>query len=353
MRLEFIDRIKDNEVLGKNILTNDGKILLRAGIRLNNIYIQKLKELGVFFIYVEDDRLDDIQVEDDRLVELKQTTMKNMSKIMKNVYRGNSTGIKDSFNIVEDLVEYIINMGDVNTSLYDVRTYDNYTYVHSLDTCIMSSFLGLSNGFNEKELKELAIGAILHDIGKVKISNKIITKCGALTEEEFLEIRKHPIYGNEILSKNFRIPDNAIKAVVQHHERVDGRGYPYRLLDKEISKFGKTVCICDVYDAVSNDRVYRKKFSPNEAYELILAGSGTAFDSDMVQNFRETFAVYPLGCCVKLSNSVEGYVIRQNKNFPDRPVLRVLYDSETRVPISFYEINLLEHTSLVIEKIVS
>jgi HD-GYP domain-containing protein (c-di-GMP phosphodiesterase class II) len=352
MRLEFIDRIKDSEVLGRNILTNDGKILLRSGVKLNYRYVEKLKELGVFFIYVEDDRLDDIATEDERLGELKQTTLKNMSRIMKNVYSCNSREVKDSLNIVEDMVDYIISMGDVNTSLFDIRTYDNYTYVHSLDTCIMSSFLGLSNGFNENELKELAIGAILHDIGKVKIDNKIITKCGALTDEEFLEIRRHPIYGEEILSRNVRISDNAIKAVIQHHERVDGRGYPYKLADKEISKFGKIVCICDVYDAVSNDRVYRKKFSPNEAYELILAGSGTAFDSAMVQNFRETFAVYPLSCCVRLSNSVEGYVIRQNKNFPDRPVIRVLYDSETKAPIPFFEIDLLEHLSLVIEAIV-
>jgi HD-GYP domain-containing protein (c-di-GMP phosphodiesterase class II) len=353
MRLEFIDRIKENEVLGKSILTNDGKILLRSGVKLNSRYLEKLKELGVFFVYVEDDRLEDILIEDSELAELKHTTMKNMSKIMKNVYSCNSRAVKDSLHIVEDMVDYIIKMGDVNTSLYDIRTYDNYTYVHSLDTCIMSSFLGLSSGFKEKELKELAIGAILHDVGKINISDKIITKNAALTEEEFMEIRKHPIYGQEILSKNVRIPANSIKAVLQHHERIDGRGYPNNLVDNEISKFGKVVCICDVYDAVSNDRVYRKKFSPNEAYELILAGSGTAFDSQLVHNFRETFAVYPLGCCVRLSNLVEGYIIRQNKNFPDRPVLRVLYNSETREPIPFFEIDLLEHSNLVIEAIVS
>lgn len=353
MRLEFIDRVKEDETLGKNILTNDGKILLRAGIKLNYRYVEKLKELGVFFVYVEDNRLEDVRVEDERLAELKQVTMKNMSKIMKNVYSCNNRNIKDSLNIVEELVDYIIDMGDVNTSLYDIKTYDNYTYVHSLDTCIMSSFLGLSCGFNEKELKELAIGAILHDIGKIMVSSKIIKKCGALTEEEFIEIRKHPIYGEEILKKNVRIPDNAIKAVLQHHERIDGRGYPYGLKDREISKFGKVVCISDVYDAVSNDRVYRKKFSPNEAYELIMAGSGTAFDTDIVISFRETFAVYPLGCCVRLSNSVEGYVIRQNKNFPDRPVIRVLYDSETKAPIQFYEIDLLENPSIVVKEIVS
>lgn len=352
MRLEFIDRVRENEVLGKNILINDGKILLRAGVQLSRRYLEKLKELGVFFVYIKDDRLEDVMVEDDRLSELKQATMKNMSNIIKNIHSYNSKDVTDSLKILQELVDYIIDMGDINKSLYDIQTYDNYTFVHSLDTCIMSSFLGLSYGFCEKELKELAVGAILHDIGKIKISNKIINKTGPLTDEEYMEVKKHPIYGEEILSKNVHIPENAIKAVLQHHERIDGKGYPYNLSDKDISKFAKIVCICDVYDAVSNDRVYRKKFSPNEAYELILAGSGTAFDNNLVKSFRETFAVYPLGCCVKLSNSVEGYVIRQNRNFPDRPVIRVLYDKDTKLPIPFYEIDLLECTNLVIESIV-
>lgn len=352
MRLEFIDRVKEDEVLGKNILTNDGKILLRAGVKLNRRYVVKLKELGVFLVYVEDDRLDDVMVEDDRLCELKQNTMKNMSKIMKNMHSCNKRHVKESLSMIEELVDYIISMGDINKSLYDIQTYDNYTFVHSLDTCIMASFLGLSSGLKEKELKELAIGAILHDIGKVQISERIITKKGPLTEDEFIEIKKHPVYGREILSKNVHIPDNAIKAVSEHHERIDGMGYPYNLKGNEISKFGKIVCICDVYDAVNNDRVYRKKFRPNEAYELILAGSGTAFDNGFVQAFKETFAVYPLGCCVKLSNSVEGYVIRQNCNFPDRPIIRVLYDSNTLAPIQFYEIDLLKYPNVVVEAVV-
>lgn len=353
MRLEFIDRVRENDILGKNILTNDGKVLLRAGVKLSSVYMEKLKELGVFFVYVKDERLEDVDIEDDRLLELKQITMKNMSTIVKSVHGCSKRNVKDSLNIIEDLVDYIIEMGDVNKSLYDIQTHDNYTFVHSLDTCIMASFLGLSHGFGEKALKNLAIGAILHDIGKTKISTRIINKCGPLSDEEFGEIKKHPLYGEEILSKNVHIPEDSIKAVLQHHERIDGRGYPYNLKDKEISRFGKVVCVCDVYDAVSNDRVYRKKFRPNEAYELILAGSGTAFDSDVVQSFRSTFSVYPLGCCVRLSNSVEGYVIRQNRNFPDRPVLRVLYDSKSKTPVPFYEIDLIEHPNIVIDAIVT
>ncbi|MEA4827411.1 HD-GYP domain-containing protein [Clostridium sp. JNZ J1-5] len=353
MRLEFINRVKEKDVLGKSILTNDGNVLLRAGVKLTTQYIDKLRELGVLYVYIEDERLDDVMIEDHRLTELKQVTMKSMDRIVKNLNGlNNKRSAKESLRIVENLIEYIIDSGDVNKSLYDIHTHDNYTYVHCLDTGIMSAFLGLSLGFNEDELKDLGKGAILHDIGKTKISTKIINKKGPLNEKEFSEIRKHPVYGREILEKNMFISETVLKAVEQHHERIDGCGYPYGLSGNQISKYGKTVCICDVYDALSNDRSYRKKFTPSDAYELVLAGTGSMFDENMVRVFKDTFAIYPLGCCVKLSNDVEGYVIRQNKGFPDKPVIRVLYDSDTRSPIPFYEVDLLKYLDVVVKEVV-
>jgi putative nucleotidyltransferase with HDIG domain len=352
MRLEFINRVLENDVLGKSILTNDGKVLLRAGIKITENYIQKLKELGVFYVYIEDDRLSDVYVEDERLNELKKNTIKNMSIIMKNINNGNKSVIRESLSRVEELIEYIIEEGDVSKSLYDVKTHDNYTFLHCIDTGIMSAFLGLSMKLKENKLKELGIGAILHDIGKTNIDTKIINKNGILSEEEYIEMKKHPIYGVEILKKIVYIPDASIEAVEQHHERVDGNGYPYGLKGNSICKFAKIVSICDMYDAVSNDRSYRKKFSPNDAYELVLASSGSAFDENIVKKFKEVFSVYPLGCCIRLSNGIEGYVIRQNTNFPDRPIIRVLYDKDTHRPISFYEIDLLQNPSVTITAII-
>ena len=221
--------------------------------------------------------------------------MKNMSCIVKNVSSGNNKEAQKSLSVVENLIDYIIELGDVNTSLCDIKTYDNYTYMHCLDTGIMSTFLGVSSNYSELKLKELGIAAILHDIGKTKVPNRIINKKGPLTNDEYEEMKKHPIYGMDILKKNTSITEPILKAVAQHHERVDGNGYPYGLQGNEISNYGKIVCICDVYDAVSNDRSYRERFRPNEAYELILAGSGSIFQKEVVDLFKNTFSVYPLG----------------------------------------------------------
>jgi len=352
MRLEFIDRVKVDEILGKNIFSNDGSVLLKTGVKLTKGYIRRLKELGVFYVYVEDARLDDISIEDEKLNDLKAITMKNMSKIMKNVTGGNKKETSKSLLAVTDLVNYVIEMGDVNKSLYDIQTHDNYTYLHSIDTGIMAIFLGISMNFEEKDLKQLSIGAILHDIGKTKIDKGIISKPSGLTSLEFDEIKKHPIYGRELLAKDFSIPLEVLESVEQHHERVDGSGYPYGLCKNQISKFAKIIAVCDVYDSVSNDRCYREKFSPSDAYELILAGCGNYFDEEVVKNFRKTFSVFPLGVCLKLSNGIEGYVIKQNKNFPDRPVIRVLYDDESRKPIKFYEIDLLKVHNVAIKSVI-
>lgn len=352
MRLEFINKVKEKDVLGKSILTSEGQVLLRAGVELNNNYIDKLEELGVFYLYVEDERLEDVDVEDEKLTKLKQFTIRSMSNILANLHDCNGRKLKKSLSNVEDMISYIIELGDVNKSLYDIQTYDNYTFIHSIDVCIMASFLGISAGYNQWDLKEIGVGAALHDVGKIKIPMTILNKKDKLTDKEFYEIKKHPIYGSQILKKNFAISNNIIKMVEQHHERVDGRGYPYGLNNKQITGAAKLVCICDVYDAVSNDRCYRKKFNPSDAYELILSGSGSSFDQSLVSYFKNTFAIYPLGCCVKLSNEVEGYVIKQNRGFPDRPVIRVLYDTKTKESIPAFEIDLLKNTNIIITTIV-
>lgn len=346
MRLECIDNVREMEVLGKSILSDDGQILLKSGVVLTDRYLKKLKTLGVYYIYVEDERLEDVKVEDTELTELKQCAIKSLSRVAKNVSLNGEREVKDSIEKVKSLVEYILDNKDVDKSLNDIKTYDNYTYVHCLDTSIMATFLAASLNINKDKIKELATGAVLHDVGKTKISNKIINKTGKLTEEEFKEIRKHPIYGRDILEKKFYMSDIILKTVSEHHERVDGKGYPYGLEGNNISKYGRIVAICDVYDAVSSDRCYRRRFSPSEAYELILAGSGNAFDEDMIMKFRNTFSVYPLGAKIRLSNGIEGYVSGQNKGYPDRPIIRVFDDYNKS---SYKEIDLLKCTNVTVK----
>ncbi len=353
MKLELISRLKGNEVLGKNIFTEDGKVLLRAGTELNFSYISRMKDMGIYYVYVEDDRLSDVIVEDENVSLLKQTTMKRMSDIMKNTSMiSDKTVMGNYVKSVEELITYIGQNADINKSIYDIQTYSNTVHIHSVDVCIMSTFLAHTMRMSSSEIKEVGLAAILHDIGKTQLPKSISEKIGNLTDEELKEFKKHSEMGADILKKNIRIPNCIVKAVRQHHERFDGKGYPDELKGNGISKYARIINVSDVYDTVTHNKYYKKSFMPSDAYELILAGSGTLFDDDVVKAFRKSFAVYPLGTCVKLSNGVEGYVVRQNENFPDRPVIRVIYHPITREDIKTYEIDLFKDISVVITSVI-
>jgi putative nucleotidyltransferase with HDIG domain len=351
MKLTFVSNLEGTEILAKNILSDDGKTLLKAGTKLTKEFIGKLKNYGIFFVYINHDMLGDI-TDDKKLNELKEEALKTLPNIFNDLINRDEKNLKNSLLVVGNLVDHIIETGNININLYEVKTYDNYTYIHSVDTCIMASFIGMSINLNKNELKELAVAAILHDIGKTKISNEIINKKTPLTNAEFFEIKKHTIYGEKILRTSNTLSDCIIKSVLQHHERIDGKGYPYGITGNLIHKFTKIISISDVYTAVSANRSYRDRFTPSEAYELILSGSGTMFDSELVSNFRKTFAIYPLGCCIRLSNGMEGFVVKQNKYFPDKPIVRIIYDSQTSNPLPYYEIDLLTNLNLVIESVV-
>lgn len=351
MRLELLKNIKENETLAKSIVDNNGKVLLKSGTKLTHNFILHLLNYGVFFVYVEDENFEDIY-EDKYLSELKQTTLELLPNIFNDLLNDNGKNALDSLKTVEELINYVIKDGNVNTNLYEVKTYDNYTYIHCVDTCIMSIFLGTSLKFNYNDIKDLGLGALLHDIGKIKISNSIINKTSSLTEDEFDIIKHHPLLGKEILINTGIVKNSILDGVSQHHEKVDGTGYPYGLKENEISKQSKVISVCDVFTALSANRSYRNRYDPNEAYEHILSHCNTHFNKSVVEKFKETFAIYPLGSRVKLSNGIEGYVVKQNRFFPDRPIVRIVYGKNINDKIPFYEINLLEHNNLVIKSLV-
>lgn len=351
MKMVFVKNLKGNEILSKDIYSGDGKILLKSGTRLNLQLIWKIKHYGIFFVYIEDGSLSDV-TDDKKLSNLKQKTLTSLPELFKYVSDGNEKSIKSSIFLTKNLVNYIIDKKSININLFEIKNYDKYTYIHSIDTCIMSVFLGTLLSYKKDKLQDLGICAMFHDIGKTMIPVEILNKPGKLTESEYEIMKKHTLLGKDILEKSNVFSKDVIKGVEQHHERIDGSGYPYGLKGNEICEFAKIVAICDVFTAVSANRSYRKRFNPTEAYEYILGGSGTLFDEKIVANFRNNFYIYPLGCCVKLSNNIEGYVVKQNRQFPDRPTIRITYNVNTRKKIIPYEINLINHTNITIVSIV-
>ena len=347
MELVLTRHLTDGDVLAKDACNEYGRVLLKSGTKLNLQQINLLKAAAVYFVTVVREDKNDIKT-DSKLNLIKQTMVEVIPELFRAIQNNDKEIIEKEFAVVDKMVDYIIDKKSINTTLFDVKEYDDYTYTHCVNTSIMATFLGLEMKLNEKELKSLATGAILHDIGKTKLPLELLNKEGKLTSSEQNEIRKHPIYGYDILIKNGIKDPIILNGLLQHHERINGNGYPLRLKGEQISKYSKIISVCDVFTALSANRCYRKRFSPNDAYEYILSGTNEQFDSKVVDTFRKSFAIYPVGCGIRLSNGMEGIVRRQNLGFPDRPVVRINYNSNSRTKISTYDIDLVKNTDIII-----
>lgn len=353
MRLISIKNAKPGDILGQAILNKDGGIMLRENVVLTELYINRLADLGIYTIYIEDEMLSDIEPQDPKFLEIKSQAVNTLSKIFSKLeYSDKCSELKDTQMIIMDMIEYLLENKEINqTYLVEIKTFDNYTYVHSLNTCVLALFFGVQMSYTKSMLLDLGMGTMLHDIGKTKISKTILNKEEKLTEEEYAVMKKHPELGFRLVENLKFMSDRAKLIVIQHHEKIDGSGYPKGLDGSRISKFAKIACISDIYDAIVSDRVYRKRIPENEAYEYILAGAGNFFDWELVNVFKNNFSLYPLGVCVKLSNGVEGFVVKHNKGFPDRPVLRILTDRAGH-PIEPVELDLLQKIDICIDSVI-
>jgi HD-GYP domain-containing protein (c-di-GMP phosphodiesterase class II) len=365
MRLELVKNIVGNEILSRNIYNQFGALILPKGQILGSNMKKRLLENGVFLVYIKDESDEKPNVKignydskkqytadkenspEEKIEKLKQDTLSKLPDIFDELLDKNIKVLSDLMDVVNEMVGEIQESDIINTNLYEINCYDDYTYVHCLDTAIMSIFLGKSINLSPEVMRTIGLSAILHDIGKTKISSTIINKKGKLTPEEFNIVKQHPKLGFDALRESGLKDPGILYGVLHHHERYDGKGYPTGLKGKEINYIAKIISVCDVYTAISANRSYRSRFSPNEAYEYILGGSGTIFDPVIITKFRETFSIYSIGSKVKLSNGVEGNILRQNKNFPDRPV--VIAEKEDVYSKKFsYEIDLLNETKVSI-----
>ena len=229
---------------------------------------------------------------------------------------------------IDDIVDEIIDVVSLESAkgmvhISDLKSYDEYTYHHSLSVCVLSIAIGREMGFNVSEMKRLSRCAIMHDIGKVKIPFNLITKPSKLTDQEFSIVKQHPVKGVQYLRSENIGNEELWRGILHHHEKYDGRGYPVGLKGKNIPIFSRIIAVADVYDALTSYRSYRKPIVPPvAAMEIIMADAGHAFDYDVVSIFVKKVELYPLNSIIVLTNGDKGVVVN-NKNAV-RPKIKML-----------------------------
>lgn len=225
---------------------------------------------------------------------------------------------------------------------------ENYLYSHMVNIVIMSAEVGLGLGYDKPQLNELGLAGFLHDIGMIKVV-KLAAQARRLSEGEYNEIKSHPVYGADILTKIKDIPEPVIYVAKEEHERMNGTGYPQGLKDGEISEYARIVAVVDVYEALTHDRPYRKKISPHEAIKELIT-SNPLLDSRISKILINKIGVYPISSWVELNSNEVAKVMINNNDFPLRPVVNVLFDetgNKLKVP---HVINLAKQFNLFIKK---
>ncbi|WP_069998641.1 HD-GYP domain-containing protein [Cellulosilyticum sp. I15G10I2] len=352
MRIVSISHLKGYEILGKHIYDELDRVLLNKGVKLTPSYIEKIKEMGINSVYIDDELSKDVIIEENISEKTRQMSRRALKEMIESYCREGKTYDSSVKNSVEFILEDVLSNKDVLINVEQISASDSNVYAHSINVSVLSTIIGTHMGYNMSKLKDLATGALLHDIGKIRILNdkKLIGEFKTQTEKDKYIKLMHPKAGYDLLGEQ-RVWNAHVKvAVLMHHERSDGSGYPMGLKGDEINQMAKIVSICDVFDNLISNRNKEGLKTVSEVIEYLIGMSNIYFDVEMVRKFTMNIAAFPTGSGVLLSSNEKGLVISQNNSMPTRPIVKIIYDKAGNLLSQPYEIDLLKELTLFIAK---
>ena len=322
-----VDDLTGTEILAKDVFTPEYQILLSVGMPLKQEYIEKLRELDIKEVYIEEDEPHTKTVVILRKEVEASLKYKVKSILEKHTYSQNNK-LEELSRTADHIIMSILEEDKVVEQIYDIKGRSSDIYEHSINICSMATIVALKMDLPPRMVHDIGVSCLLHDLGlrylTIDYTDRNLTE---LSESEYAEYKKHPIYGYTALRGENWISNESKDMILYHHERMDGSGYPLKATDIPVEC--RIVQICDVFDEMICG-IGCKHVKVYEAVEYLRSFKDIKFDGKIVDTFLEFTAVYPAGSTVLTNERETGIVLYQNKEFPDRPVLRIIKDKDGR-----------------------
>jgi HD-GYP domain-containing protein (c-di-GMP phosphodiesterase class II) len=341
MRYVHIDNVEAGQYLGRTIFSGNGAVLLSDGVQLTVYMINTLNRIGVTMIYIKDPLFEDVEIVEIVSEETKRAVMQRMGETFNSIRSGKDFNTRNVNGSIDNLLNEVMRNQDVLIQLSDIRTKDNELYVHALNVSMMSALIGIHMDLPMNQLRELAIGALLHDIGKVE----------KITDDESDDLKKHHTWrGFEVLKNKRELSLLIAHVAFQHHEQMDGEGLPRSMQGDQIHLYARITAVANTYDNLLFDLSLGRRMHPHEACEQMMVLAGSKLDREIVIHFLRTVSVYPTGASVRLSTKETGVVVGQHRGLPGRPIVRVV-KSESGNELEVKEVDLAKHTTVFIDNV--
>lgn len=346
-------------VLAQPVVGANGAVLLDQGARVTEHLLGLLDQWGVLWVVVErpedEGRITESGARARRkavVYAFHENARKVTEELVSRIKRRRGDLPKEKIrDLAVKLVDEAIASREILAGLVTIRSYDNYLFSHAIHCSILSILLGVTMDLESKTLRALAEGCLLQDVGMAIVPRDIWDKESGLTQDDFLEIQKHPIFGVEIAAPAIEENPEIEKIIYQHHERLDGSGYPKGVPENRIHPLARIAAVADVYCAMQSDRKYRKRFLPYFAMQELLSAQSVQLDGNVVRALVRILSVYPLGSFVRLSDGAIAVVLYGNEKAPLRPVVKLARTPDDETILHGEVVDLMEDARFIKEAV--
>lgn len=345
--------LRPGMVTARAVYSADGRVLVNADAELKEKYLERLSQLGVLSVYIRNPYFEDAVVpeiiSEGSRVTLIQAVQQQFLAIREAKKWDETVFVELAKQIVSEVTKNVQSL----VQLTDIRPHNEFTFGHSVNVAVLCVLIGSALKYTKARLVDVALGGLLHDVGKMRIDTAILNKPGKLTADEYRIMQTHAELGFEILRHTTPhvIPLKVMHMAFQHQEKPDGTGYPRQLKNEDIHEYAKIASVADVYDAVTCDRPYHRGLFPHEAALLLAQGMGKQFDLNMLTAFLTRVALYPIGSVVELSTGEIGVVTAVPYDMQNRPLIRLMLDKHSRPLTEKVTADLRDHPSIEIKRV--